>query len=97
MYVYFGEKIDVGHSSYLKGLSDYRNKSVIIFNENVILYEISLLPHSLFVTLSLPFLSTRLWYDFRECGTQKTSFFGFTRSNSCKFSEARYSKIHRDT
>ena len=71
MSVYFGEKIDVGHSSYLKGLSDYRNKSVIIFNENVILYEISLLPYSLFFALSLPFLSTRLWYDFRECGTPK--------------------------
>ena len=63
-----------------------------------ILKEISLLPHSLFFTLlSIPFLSTGLWYDFRECGTQKTSFFGFTRSNGCKFSEARYSKIHHDT
>ena len=68
MYVYFGEKIDVGHSSYLKGLSDYRNKiSYHIQRKCHPLRNFAFTSFTFFFTLlSIPFLSTGLWYDFRE-------------------------------
>ena len=40
---------------------------------------------SLFFALSIPFLSTRLWYDFRKCGILKTAFFGYADQMAANF------------